>query len=352
MSTNYLKLEKNTRNYIVGWLFAGLLIYFIFYFKSNSFVLERFFYSSFSLFILAIISYYFSFAFSIPNIAKLKPINLIVSAIAASTLLIVIWHSLQKVILSVYSKLFTDQFPWQFYNEKYVSILFLIWIYFIFFSIILSLNVLIMRMKEIEWKEIQLQNNLAKADYMQLKQKVNPHFLFNSLNSLASYTLTDSEKAHDLVLKLSEFYRTSLKTGRETSNLLHELELCESYLEIEKIRFGNKINVVNNWDEALASRIEMPYFTLQPLIENCVKYGLGSIDCVLEIEIKLEKSQKGHIVFEISNNMDEKFLPKGNSGFGIKNFKDGIQIIYDLKARVITKSTEDKFSIKLIIEEE
>jgi len=109
-----------------------------------------------------------------------------------------------------------------------------------------------------------------------VQAQVNPHFLFNSLNTIAAVLRTDAPRARDLILHLAAFFRKNLKRPAALATLREELEHVSAYLEIEKARFADRLTVETEVDEALLD-LRLPAFTLQPLVENAFKHGLGQL---------------------------------------------------------------------------
>ncbi|HYG69652.1 MAG TPA: LytS/YhcK type 5TM receptor domain-containing protein, partial [Anaeromyxobacteraceae bacterium] len=116
---------------------------------------------------------------------------------------------------------------------------------------------------------------LTLSELKLIQAQVNPHFLFNSLNTIVAVTRTDPERARELLAHLSHFFRKNLKRSSELSTLEEELEHVASYLEIEKARFQDRLVVETEIDPAL-NALRLPTFTLQPLVENAVKHGLSA----------------------------------------------------------------------------
>jgi two-component system LytT family sensor kinase len=115
---------------------------------------------------------------------------------------------------------------------------------------------------------------LVVSELKLLQAQVNPHFLFNALNTIVAVTRTDPARARELLVHLSQFFRKNLKRTGETSTLREELDHVGAYLEIEKARLGNRLQVIVDVDPALLD-LRLPTFTLQPLIENSVKHGIS-----------------------------------------------------------------------------
>jgi two-component system, LytTR family, sensor kinase len=118
-------------------------------------------------------------------------------------------------------------------------------------------------------------NLLVRSELKLIQAQVNPHFLFNSLNTIMAITRTDAERARGLLAHLSNFFRKNLKRSSELSTLEEELEHVASYLEIEKARFRDRLVIETDVDPTLLT-LRLPTFTLQPLVENSVKHGLSA----------------------------------------------------------------------------
>ncbi|PKQ80542.1 sensor histidine kinase [Aeromonas sobria] len=122
----------------------------------------------------------------------------------------------------------------------------------------------------------QHQRLLVQSELKLIQAQINPHFLFNTLNTISAITRRDPDKARDLLLHLSLFFRKNLKRQSGLATLQEEQEHCQSYLEIELARFGDRLTVINEIPPHLAS-LRLPSFTLQPLIENAIKHGVSTL---------------------------------------------------------------------------
>jgi signal transduction histidine kinase len=140
------------------------------------------------------------------------------------------------------------------------------------------------------------------AQVRALRYQVNPHFLFNTLNSLSSLVLSGRpEEAESMILKLSTFFRSSLSLDPTADvSLAEEIELQRLYLDIEKVRFPRRLKVEIDVPEALASA-RLPALILQPIVENAIKYGLGSTRDKVTLRITAEEPLPGRLRIEISN---------------------------------------------------
>jgi len=146
---------------------------------------------------------------------------------------------------------------------------------------------------QIELSRIDEQAKLLdQAELMALQAQINPHFLFNAINTIISSIRTSPDHARELLMKLGSYFRNSLNQPDEI-DFLHEIENINNYLEIEKARFGNKIDIKYNIDENINHKI--PPFTLQPLVENALKHGLLSRIEGGTIEINAVTGNEGNL---------------------------------------------------------
>lgn len=122
----------------------------------------------------------------------------------------------------------------------------------------------------------QQQRLLVQSELKLVQAQINPHFLFNTLNTISAITRRDPGRARELLLHLSRFFRNNLKRQHGMATLREEQEHCLSYLEIEQARFGERLTVINEIPPHLAE-VQLPSFTLQPLIENAIKHGICSL---------------------------------------------------------------------------
>jgi signal transduction histidine kinase len=148
------------------------------------------------------------------------------------------------------------------------------------YLIVLALHYLLMAIEErqeSERAEQELRVLAREAELKALRAQLNPHFLFNSLNSISALTTLDAKRAREMCVLLSDFLRKSLRLGeRPTVNLSEELDLVRNYLAIEQIRFGERLRV--EWGiEDSAGSVEIPTLLLQPLVENAIKHGIAQI---------------------------------------------------------------------------
>ena len=181
-----------------------------------------------------------------------------------------------------------------------------------------------------------------KAELQSLRAKINPHFLYNSLNSIASLASIDSKKTEQMALSLSDFFKYSInREQKQTNPLSEELKAVETYLEIEKVRFGDRLTYSIECPDSLKS-VQIPQLLIQPLVENAVKHGISKLlkDGVIQIVVSaLESEQISICVYD--NGPD---FPSGPmSGFGIRNTHERLQLLYDDKASMNWKNQPKKY---------
>jgi two-component system, LytTR family, sensor kinase len=184
-------------------------------------------------------------------------------------------------------------------------------------------------------------DNLA-AQYELLKQQVNPHFLFNSLNTLKYMVENNDEHSVDFILKLSDFYRFTLESRKlDLIPVSEELEILEAYIFLLKARFEDGLDISLKIDKSYYTSY-MPPFTLQLLIENCIKHNVVSLDRPLKVRIY---SEDYFIVVE--NQIQLKRTKEASAGVGLENIKQ--RYLHLLDKKVIVEPGDTHFTIKLPI---
>lgn len=181
-----------------------------------------------------------------------------------------------------------------------------------------------------------------------LREKLQPHFLFNSLNSISSLTITQPKEARKMVHQLSDFLRGTLRKDDTLTDLKTELDHLELYLEIEKVRFGNRLNTKVTADEFVLSKT-LPPMLLQPLVENAIKFGL--YDTLDEVTINISATfQNPYLQIIISNPFDaETSHSNKGTGFGLSSTQRRLQLLYNRTDLLTTKKQDGLFTSTLII---
>jgi len=167
-----------------------------------------------------------------------------------------------------------------------------------------------------------------EAELATLRQQLQPHFLFNSLNSISALVATSPAEARKMVQQLSDFLRgTVKKDDQHMVTLEEELQHLELYLAIEKVRFGHRLKTDMQCDETVRS-LKLPSLLLQPLVENAIKFGL--YDTIGEITIGIHaRSEKESLVIQITNPFDpDTAAPKSGTGFGLSAVKRRLDLLF------------------------
>lgn len=209
-----------------------------------------------------------------------------------------------------------------------------------------------MEIDEANKRQIEKERDSIKIQLNSLQQQFQPHFLFNSLNSINALTLSNPEEAQKMVHLLSEFMRGSIQENQsELVTLEEEIKHLKLYTDIEKVRFGDRLIVNYTIPDELFG-LKLPHLILQPLIENAVKYGLyGNVDNV-SINIKAEFENK-QLLISMSNPFDPltSSSAKG-TGYGLVSIEKKMQILYHQYNLMTIQKTEDLFTIQLSIPQE
>jgi two-component system sensor histidine kinase AlgZ len=137
----------------------------------------------------------------------------------------------------------------------------------------------------------------AKAQVEALQARIRPHFLFNSMNTIASLVRSDPVTAERAVVDLADLFRAALGAGEGESTLAEEIQLCERYLSIEKLRLGERLRVDWQLIEPLPMTMKLPRLVLQPLLENAVLHGISRLPDGGEISVRIAR---GHDVLQVS----------------------------------------------------
>lgn len=202
---------------------------------------------------------------------------------------------------------------------------------------------------EMELKELEAKQ--ARAELNLLKSQVNPHFLFNSLNSIYSLILGDSDMAGEAVMKLSDLMRYLLESSQKRKVLVqHEFDFLKNYIDLEKIRLGEKALVNASFEGDLSGKIISPLLLIT-FVENCFKHGISvNLDeNKIVISVKLNKST---LLLQTSNNVAPVRINPAvkKSGTGIENVRKRLELLYPGRHQLDIINEENKFIVTLVIE--
>jgi LytS/YehU family sensor histidine kinase len=182
------------------------------------------------------------------------------------------------------------------------------------------------------------------AELRKLQLQLQPHFLFNCLNSINALILVRPDEGRKMVQNLSDFLRTTIKRADEQwISFRDEWDYIESYLEIEKIRFGHRLDVQLNLEEE-SYTWKMPTLLLQPLIENAIKFGLyGTTE---KVTIKVESTLENQLLkIIITNPFDRDMQPQKGSGFGLNGMQRRLYLLFARNDLLETSIHENIFTV-------
>lgn len=188
---------------------------------------------------------------------------------------------------------------------------------------------------------------LKEAELFKLRQQLQPHFLYNSLNSISALIMISPDKAQEMIGKLSDFLRSSVqRESEDTLPVSEELAYIRSYLAIESVRFGDRLQV--QIEKSCNDDATLPPFLLQPILENAIKFGLYGKTGIVAIDIKIESSGQ-MLTITITNPYDANTQPPKGTGFGLQGIQRRLYLIYARTDLLETKKDEDSFSTILKI---
>ena len=279
-------------------------------------------------------------------IEKTRPSKIITSHIVGAVTTTTLWlfagYFLMVNVLS-----FEQNYPPFLYNTLAWRIL----IGLLFYSLFVSFYYMIIYyegFQERAVKETELKGLVTEAELRSLKFQINPHFIFNSLNSMSALTEIDPSRAKQMIIKLAEFLRFLLKTNELDKNSLNEeLKNIRLYLDIERIRFEDKFDYVEDIDEG-CTNIEIPSMILQPLFENAIKHAVYETLDTVTLTLKCGLND-GFLKIVLENNFDATAPSKKGAGIGLKNIKERLKLIYHQDNLLNVTNKDDIFSVTLYI---
>jgi hypothetical protein len=202
--------------------------------------------------------------------------------------------------------------------------------------------------KDLASRKTETEKLSKEAELFKLRRQFQPHFLFNSLNSISALIGTDPEKARNMIYQLSDFLRGTLKKDEQQWIALEEeIQYLQLYLEIEKVRFGHRLQTKIVVPEE-AMQFKLPALILQPVVENAIKFGL--YDTTDDVLIKLQADvENGSLHISVQNPFDpETARPSKGTGFGLRSIKRRLFLLF-ARNDLLKTSIEDNHFITTII---
>lgn len=203
--------------------------------------------------------------------------------------------------------------------------------------------------KGINSRKTEIEKLNKEAELFNLRQQLQPHFLFNSLNSISALTISNPGKAREMIYQLSDFLRGTLKKDEQQWNTLEEeIQHLELYLEIEKVRFGNRLQTSIDCSEEV-KHFKIPALLLQPVVENAIKFGL--YDTTGDVLIKLKATSiENNLKFEVQNPFDpETAQPSKGAGFGLSSIQRRLFLLFARNDLLKTEKNGQHFNTTILI---
>jgi two-component system LytT family sensor kinase len=328
------------------WLFLAAGQTLLFYFAFGSFINISPIDSIISLLIYSGIALSLWYPFSFFNTGVTRPFTLISNLVVSGGISVALWVLITKFAVDLvipepnnYQAYWDATFPYRIGTGVFIYGL-IILTYYLFVSLT--------NLSEKNAKEARLESLVKETELKMLRSQINPHFLFNSLNSISSLTVTDPEKARIMIVKLSEFMRYALsRKDEQPVSLRSELENISLYLEIEKVRFGDKLTT----EEQITPEcydFNIPVMLLQPLYENAVKHGVYESTESVRI-VTRARMLEGFIEIVIENNYDPSPSQRKGTGTGLLNVSRRLELFYGNKATMKTSKENGIYAVTLYI---
>ncbi|MDP4281625.1 MAG: histidine kinase [Bacteroidota bacterium] len=298
-----------------------------------------------SLFCILSIAIWFVLRYSRPGKATI--FNIILNNLTVSAILLFIWFGLGYSILTglifhnseAYLQFIDGSIP-----QRIISGFFL----YMIFAILYYLYIYNQELQDKMVNEAKLNEMVKDSELNLLKSQINPHFLFNSLNSVSSLTVSDPEKARDMVVKLSDFLRYTVSSGdHKFVSFDQEIKNAIRYLEIEKVRFENKLETRFDIEPSCLEE-PIPVMILQPLYENAVKHGVYESSSPVQI-LTIAKMHEKYWEINISNNFEPNVPSKKGTGIGLMNIRERLRLIYHSEQLLKTEVREGIFIATITI---
>jgi LytS/YehU family sensor histidine kinase len=275
-----------------------------------------------------------------------KPFKIFLSHIFGGILATIIWMLKCYILALIFlpqSNGFID-----FFNNT------LIWRFLtgvLFYFLLISFYYIIIYYRTLQEKisnEAELKNSVTEAELKTLKFQINPHFIFNSLNSMSALTAIDPERARSMILKLADFLRYTLANNeKEKTQLGEELKNIRLYLDIEKIRFEDKFEFVEEIEDSCLN-VLIPNMILQPLFENVIKHAV--YESLNKVTLRLKCGMKdSYFSISIENNFESGFSKSAGTGIGLQNVKRRLELIYGLPNLLEVTKDANIFKVSIFI---
>jgi two-component system, LytTR family, sensor kinase len=347
MTNPYISSKKVLAAYSIAWFFIFLVHVSVLTFFLNITllvgVMDRAFFNG--LYLVFGISLWYTVSFN--SLENYSVVKIFFNHIAAATITSGLWvlvgyYTMTHIISdnSIYSIAFLK-----------ASLIWRFLIGILYYIVIVCVDYVFIYYNNFQAKvlnEVELNALVKEAELKSLKYQINPHFIFNSLNSISSLTITNPAKAQDMTIKLSSFLRNTLsKNEKQKNKLSEEISNAKLYLDIEKVRFADKFEFIESIKEE-CKELEVPSMILQPLLENAIKHGV--YESLEKVTIKLYcGNENEYFRITVENNFDPEAVPRKGEGIGIKNIKNRLKLIYNQDNLLTVQKNQDTFKVNIFI---
>ena len=325
---------------LIGWLTYFTVNFFVFYTVSAKDIL-------FHLLLVPstiLLTHTFRYIIIIKNWLQ-KPVFVqIIIAVIASLLLspifIFIQYFLTTLIFETVQKLSLTGFLQSFVN---------IWGVFFLWSVFYFSFHYIRNYRKAEIQQLKMQGSLKEAELNKLKSQLNPHFMFNAMNSIRALIDENPQKAKEAVTQLSNILRQTLTLEKnKVISFDDEMTLVKDYLALEKIRFEERLNYSINLDES-SSKYKIPPMLLQTLVENAIKHGISKLTEGGIVNITTKQLENQKLQIEIIN--AGNYYPDENpqSGYGLANTKNRLAFVFADNASFLIVNENDTVKTQIVI---
>lgn len=196
-------------------------------------------------------------------------------------------------------------------------------------------------------REIEAQALARESELKALKTQVNPHFIFNCLNSISALTSSDPVTAREMCIRLAEFLRKTLGLGdRSQITLREELDLIHAYLSVEQIRFGARLKLEESIEPGTLV-YSVPPLLLQPLVENAIRHGIATLSEGGWIRLEVSNGTPGVLAIRVENNFDPEAPRRSGANIGLKNVRQRVDAMYASRAKFDVSAEEGRFQVSM-----
>ncbi len=288
-----------------------------------------------------VISHYYRNYMKQHNWIHLKTENLIKRALLATFIPTIIFYAGYHLLIWMLQVKIQDE---------YVSSFIATYLLLSFWNLIYFAWHFIEKNKQIQIETLKMESSLKDLEIITIRANLQPHFIFNSLNSIRALIDENPELARNAITKISNILRNTITKQDPTDTLENELALVEDYLALEKIRFEERLHFKKNIDPSTLS-VAIPTMMLQTLIENAIKHGISSLEAGGNIFLITKINPSGQLEIQITNdtNSNHQNKQENNLGFGLNSTKQRLKLLYDNHASFSFETKDNQAKVVITI---